>query len=202
MFRLTACSLPQKLHLTSCWCILSAVPLRCDLPGRRVKSARLVKTYFCVGLQWKWNSSALLPSCISIADWIRLFFRIWWSFSAFMFPPTFFISLLGPAADKHPQSMTLPPPCFMVDMASLWRRAGSGVYQKLCLVRLPKNIRPKTLLLACDLESPTGLWGNSRCDFIRAFCRSLFSPPLSHTAATGEELGKSCCMYSLLQERS
>ena len=68
------------------------------------------------------------PSLRSRALWSRFSSRMSLYIAAFIFP-SILTSLPVPAADKHPHSMMLPPPCFTVGMVLARWWAVPGVLQ-------------------------------------------------------------------------
>ena len=83
---------------------------------------------------WKINRS---PSLRSRALWSRLSSRMSLYIAAFIFPSL--TSLPVPAAEKHPHSMMLPPPCFTVGMVLAWCWAVPGFLQAWHLAFKPKS---------------------------------------------------------------
>ena len=84
----------------------------------------------CLGLLSCWKVN-LHPSLRSWTLWSRFSSRISLYIAPFIFP-SILTSLHVPAAEKHPHSMILRPPCFSVGMVS-------GLLQMWCMTFRPKS---------------------------------------------------------------
>ena len=127
---------------------------------------------------WKKNRR---PNLRSRALWSRFLSRISLYIAAFIFP-SILTSLSVPAAEKHPHSMMLPPPCFTVGMVLAWWWAVPGFLQTWRLAFTPKS----SLFVSSDQRILfLMVWESIRC-ILAAMCLLLRSgyrhtPPSGHS---------------------
>ena len=128
----------------------------------------------CLGSCWKMNRR---PSLRSRALWSRFSSRMSLYIAAFIFP-SIMTSLPVPAAEKHPHSMMLPPPCFTVGMVLAWWWAAPGFLQTWCLAFTPKSsifVSPdQRILFLMVWESFRCILANSRRAAMCLLLRSGF----------------------------
>ncbi len=140
---------------------------------------------------WKVN---LRPSLRSWALWIRFSSRISLYLAAFIFP-SIATSRPVPAAEKHPHSMMLPPPCFTVGtvLDRWWAVPGF-----LHTYRL--ELRPKSsILVSSDQRILLVFFSKLHAGFhVSCTEERLPSGPLCHKAPTGGGLQWWLTFYNFL----
>ncbi len=147
---------------------------------------------------WKVN---LRPSLRSWALWRRFSSRISLYLTAFIFP-SIATSRPVPAAEKHPHSMMLPPPCFTVGTVLDRWWAVPGFLHTYRLESRPKSSilvsSDQRILFVTILESFRCFLANSVRVFMCLALRRGFAGPLCHKAPTGGGLQWWLTFYNFL----